>query len=118
MQSSTRRARALPSTMVLLALLCGACAAGPRYTTIPAAFDCGKRIPPGLRAKTNPPPIPTEDTQGQWGVFGDAAVGKIEVADDKKDTALWIVDQCEAEKQKVIDTLNKPTLMDRLAFWR
>ncbi len=36
---------------------------------------------------------------GEWVAYGDAQTGRLEAANDSKATALWIIDQCEAEER-------------------
>lgn len=45
---------------------------------------------------------------GQWVAFGDAQTGQLERANDEKQTALWIVNQCEAEAKKAADDITRP----------
>lgn len=51
---------------------------------------------------------------GQWVAFGDAQTGQLERANDEKQTALWIVNQCEAEAKAAADDVTKPWFV----FWR
>lgn len=51
---------------------------------------------------------------GEWVAFGDAQTGQLERANDEKQTALWIVRNCEAEQAKAARDINKPWY----AFWR
>lgn len=61
-------------------------------------FNCVKRIPPSILARVTPAPLPSENTTGAWIVFGDAQTGKVEEANDRGDTMLWIIRNCEQEQ--------------------
>jgi len=87
-------------TLALLAMLAlPACAGGPRIETIPIALDCAGRIPPQLRAEVPPAALPADNSVGQWVAFGDAQTGRLESANDRKATVIWIIDRCEAEER-------------------
>lgn len=76
--------------------------------TIPVAFDCGKRIPPQLRTDVPGCPLAALDgTLAGLGVALDCQTGRLDQSNDTKQTSLWIVDQCEAEKQAAIDKAQK-----------
>lgn len=105
MQSSRRPT--LPMTLALLATLAlPACAAGPTTLTIPVALDCAGRIPPQLRADVTGAPLPADNSIGEWVAFGDAQTGRLESANDRKATMLWIVEACEAEEAKAAAKLD------------
>lgn len=93
-----RRMRALTPALLAMLVLPG-CAGGPRTLTIPVALDCAGRIPPQLRAEVAPAPPPADNSIGQWVAFGDAQTGRLETANDRKATVIWIVDRCEAEER-------------------
>ena len=94
-------------TLALLAMLaCGACAGGPRIETIPVALDCGSRVPPQLRAEVVGAPPPADNSVGEWVAFADAQTGRLEVANERKATVLWIYDACEAEEKKAAAKLS------------
>jgi len=98
MKSSLLRMPAM--TPVLLATLAlSACAGGPRIETIPVALDCAGRIPPQLRAEVKPAEPPADNSVGAWVAFGDAQTGRLESANDRKATVIWILDRCEAEER-------------------
>lgn len=69
--------------------------------TIPVALDCAGRIPPQLRADTAGAPPPSDNSIGAWVAFADAQTGRLESANDRSATVLWIVDRCEAESRTV-----------------
>lgn len=109
----SRPSRMLALTLALLATLASAaCAGGPRIETIPVALDCGSRVPPQLRAEVAGAPLPADNSAGEWVAFGDAQTGRLEVANERKETVLWIYDTCEAEERKAVEKL-KPT-----PWWR
>jgi hypothetical protein len=62
--------------------------------------------------------MPVAGEEGEWVEFGDKAIGKLDQANDSKETVLWIYDRCEAEKQKAVEALQPRSIWDRLAFWR
>jgi hypothetical protein len=98
MRSFPRRTPGLTPALLAMLVLPG-CAGGPRTVTIPVALDCAGRIPPQVRAEVPGAELPADNSVGQWVAFGDAQTGRLEVANDRKATALWIVDQCEAEER-------------------
>jgi hypothetical protein len=82
--------------------------------TIPVALDCARRIPPQLRAEVEPADLPADNTVGAWVAFGDAQTGRLETANDRKATLIWIVETCEAEEQAAAKALDDRTLIQRL----
>ena len=106
--------RTLASTPALLATLaCAACAGGPRIETMAVALDCGNRVPPQLRAEVVGAPPPVDNSVGEWVAFGDAQTGRLEMANERKATVLWIYETCEAEEQLAAAKLSSPT-----PWWR
>lgn len=104
MKSSPHLTRNL--TLGLLATLAlPGCVAGPRTVTIPVALNCASRIPPQVRADVPGAPLPADNSVGEWVAFGDAQTGKLESANDRKNTALWIMDQCEGEQKAAAEKL-------------
>ena len=99
---------ALPVMLVL-----PACAAVPSTVTIPVALGCAGRIPPQLRAEVAPAPPPADNSIGQWVAFGDAQTGRLETANDRRATMLWILEACEAEERAAAARLSP-----RLPWWR
>lgn len=112
------RSYPLPMRNLTLALLAPlaltACAGGPRIETLPVAFDCSARVPPQLRADVQGADLPEDNTVGGWVAFADAQTGKLESANDRKTTALWIIDQCEGEEKEAAERI-KPRPWWR--FW-
>jgi hypothetical protein len=94
-------------------LVLPACAAVPSTVTIPVALDCAGRIPPQLRAEVAPAAPPADNSVGQWVAFGDAQTGRLETANDRKATMLWIVEACEAEERAAA-----ARLAPRPPWWR
>ena len=112
MRSSPRRM--LVTTLALPAMLAlPACAGGPSTVTIPVALDCAGRIPPQLRAEVSPAAPPADNSVGEWVAFGDAQTGRLETANDRKATLLWIVEACEAEERAAV-----ARLAPRPSWWR
>ena len=99
---------ALPAMLAL-----PACAAVPSTVTIPVALDCAGRIPPQLRAEVAPAAPPADNSVGQWVAFGDAQTGRLETANDRKATMLWILEACEAEERAAA-----ARLAPRPPWWR
>jgi hypothetical protein len=113
MKSFPNRTPAL-ALALLATLACAACAGGPRIETIPVALDCGSRVPPQLRAEVAGAPPPADNSIGEWVAFGDAQSGRLEVANERKATVLWIVDACEAEEKKAAEALKPKPWWGRL----
>lgn len=90
---------------LLVTLALPACAGGPRIETIPVALDCAGRIPPQVRADVQAAPLPADNSVGEWVAFGDAQTGRLEAANDRKSTVLWIIDRCEAEERTAAEKL-------------
>lgn len=80
--------------------------------TIPVALDCGSRVPPQLRADVGPAEPPADNSVGEWVAFGDAQTGRLQVANERKATVLWIYDACEAEEKKAAAAVT------RKPWWR
>lgn len=108
-------------TLLILASMtpaCAACVSAPRTVTLSSAHDCGTRVPPQLRKPVAPADLPASSTQGEWVAFGDAQTGKLDQANDRNQTVLWIVDNCEAEKNKAVKEATSRSVWDKLAFWK
>lgn len=103
-----------PRLALLVTLACAACAGGPRIETIPVVLNCGSRVPPQLRAEVAAAPPPADNSVGEWVAFGDAQTGRLEVANERKATVLWIYDTCEAEEKKAATTLTRKFWWQRL----
>jgi hypothetical protein len=101
----------LPALPVLLGLT--GCAVGPRTVTIPVALTCGARIPPQLRDDVAHAPLPPGNTVGDWVTFADDQTGRLERANDRKATVLWIIDHCESETRSASKRLET-----RGPWWR
>lgn len=106
--------RRTPASMLALpaVLALTACAGGPPIETIHVAFDCAARVPPQLRAAVEAAPPPADNSVGEWVVFGDAQTARLDAANDRNATALWIVDRCEAEEKAAVRDLA------RRPWWR
>lgn len=76
--------------------------------TIPVALDCGSRVPPQLRAEVLGAEPPADNSVGEWVAFGDAQTGRLETANERKATVLWIYDACEAEEKAAAAKLSRP----------
>lgn len=112
MKSFPNRMPAL-ALALLVTLACAACASVPSTVTIPVALDCGGRIPPQLRADVAGAALPEDNSVGEWVAFADAQTGRLQVANERKATMLWILDACEAEERKAAETL-----APRKPWWR
>ena len=105
--------RILAIPLALLAMLgLGACVSARHTVTTP--YACASRIPPQLAADVPPAAIPSDNTIGAWVAGFDAQTGQLERANDEKQTALWIVRNCENEYAKASRDLNRPWFV----FWR
>lgn len=112
MTSSPRRTPALLLALPAMLVL-PACAAVPSTVTIPVALDCAGRIPPQLRAEVAPAAPPADNSIGQWVAFGDAQTGRLETANDRRATMLWILEACETEERAAA-----ARLAPRPPWWR
>lgn len=115
METATRYwlVKTLRIPLAVLAMLgLASCATGPRY--VPIQYACASRVPPQLTDDVPSAPLPVENTVGEWVAFGDAQTGQLERANDEKQTALWIVNQCEAEAKAAADDITRPWWV----FWR
>lgn len=112
MTSCQRRTPALLLALPALLVL-PACAGGPPIVSIPGVLNCAGRIPPQLRAEVAGAPLPDDNSVGEWVAFADAQSGRLEAANDRKTTALWIIDQCEAEERAAAARLATPS-----PWWR
>lgn len=105
-----------PRALLILAsmtLLCAACASAPPTVVAGGAYNCSDRIPPKYLEPTPGADLDLIDgTQGGIGVYADKQTGQLDLANDIKDTVVWIFKQCETEKQKAVDTVVKPR-----SFW-
>lgn len=117
MISSVSRGLRLLAITACTALLCAACASGRAPLVTGGAYNCGTRIPPQIRAPVLWAPLPGE-TQGEQAAFADKQSGKIDEANDRKDTGFWIVDQCEKEKNAGVEALTKRSLWQKITPWR
>lgn len=81
--------------------------------TIPVALDCAGRIPPQLRGDITPAAPPADNSVGEWVAFGDAQTSRLETANDRKATMLWIVEACETEERAAAARLTP-----RSPWWR
>lgn len=105
--------RILAIPLAMLAMLgLGACVSARHTVTTP--YACASRIPPQLAADVPPAAIPADNTIGAWVAGFDAQTGQLERANDEKQTALWIVRNCENEYAKAARDLNRPWFV----FWR
>lgn len=102
---SLQRTMRLTGPALLATWALSGCAGGPSIEMMPIALDCAARVPPQLRAGTPGAAPPAANTVGEWVAFGDAQTGRLEAANDSKATALWIIDQCEAEARNAAGAL-------------
>ncbi len=84
---------------VPIVLLLAGCA-GPTVLSTPNS--CASLVPSAWNAGVAPPPLPNDDTVGAWVEFGDAAVGKLDVANGRYRDAREIQDKCEARDRLAV----------------
>lgn len=73
------------------------------------AYDCSARIPPKYRDDIPGADLELIDgTQGGDAMFADKQTGQLDLANDIKSTVIWIIEKCEEEKQKAVDSIVKP----------
>lgn len=58
--------------------------------------------------------MPAKREQGEWIAFGDAQTGRLDQANDRNDTVLWIMDSCEAEKNNALKQATSRSFWDRV----
>jgi hypothetical protein len=92
--------RATPLAM-LAALALSACASAPPIETTRPVIDCVGLIPERIRASVPPPALPQANTVGEWVAFGDGAVAALEIANDRKETVLAIMQACQAAQGQI-----------------
>ncbi len=103
------RSPKLPAPLKALILSCtvislGACASiSPQVVTLPV-LDCGALIPPSFRQPIQAPPIPG-DTVGAIASALDAAVSRLDLANQREADTIAIADACRAEQAKVVAAL-------------
>lgn len=108
MRSYRATGRAL-RCLALSAMLAGglsACAT-VRATTRPAS-SCSSLVPASWREGVEAPALPTVDSVGEWVAFGDAAVGRLDVANDRTVSALGIVEACERRDAEAVERITRP----------
>lgn len=87
--------------MVLAAgLTLSACAGTPVVTA--ASSGCAALLPASWREGVPPPPLPDGDTVGDWVAFGDAAIGKLDVANGRTRDAIEVVTRCEQRDREAV----------------
>ena len=112
-KSSLRPALGLLSAACLM-LACGACAGGPRTTTILAAVQCGPLVPDSLRRDVPGADLPADDTAGAWVAFSDAQTGRLDIANANKRAVVEIVDACDAQQTAIRTALTPKPWWKRL----
>lgn len=113
MKSPGKRIQGL-ALATLAALALSGCVGGTRSVTIPVTVNCAARIPPLLRAPVEHADAPADGTVGAWVKFGDAQTGRVDDANERKASVIWIVEACEAEEAKAAKALDDRTLIQRL----
>lgn len=109
---TTRRPVAL-SILICTALLLSGCAFGRPTAPSLLAFNCAKRIPPQLRDRVGGVDLP-DGSQGSYSTALDGQTGRLDQANDEKETVIWIYDTCEAERAEVQKQLQPDPWYKRL----
>lgn len=89
---------------IIAALLLTGCA-GP--TVVATVSDCTVLLPPSWEKGVEPPPLPADDTVGSWIVYGDSAVGKIDVANGRLADAFTICRNYNQAQQRAVQRSTK-----------
>lgn len=113
MRSTLIRTLATLSILACTPMLSGCFALGTPTPPRLLAFDCAKRVPPQLRDKVEGVDLP-DGTLGSYIGALDGQTGKLDQANDEKDTVIWIYDTCEAERHAVQEELRPKSLLERL----
>jgi hypothetical protein len=79
--------------LAAVVLSLSACAT-PIVTVAPNS--CSSLLPQSWREGVPPPPLPDGNDVGDWISFGDAAIGKLDVANGRTVDAITIVERCES----------------------
>ncbi len=90
-----------------LALVTASCA-GPTVLSTPNS--CSTLLPAEWAKGVAPPDLPADDSVGSWVAFGDAAVGKLDVANGRQRDTVHIISQCEARDALAIRRSTKSWL--------
>lgn len=113
MKSSTIRQRLALSILICTASLLSACAFGTPTAPSLLAFNCANRVPPQLRDAVPGADLP-DGTEGSYAVALDTQTGKLDQANDEKQTVIWIYDTCEAEREQVRKELRPKGFLARI----
>ena len=89
----------------LLAL--SACA-GPTVLSTPNS--CATLVPIEWQKGVAGPELPADDSVGSWVAFGDAAIGKLDVANGRQRDTMHIITACEARDKKSVERATKSWL--------
>lgn len=103
--SSTNRARALTSTLLLmlLAVPLSACTTPPPVFL--SASDCASLVPNDWQLGIESAHPPADRTAGGWVSFGDAQTAQLDKANNRTKDAISIVTKCEARDREVAKAL-------------
>jgi hypothetical protein len=88
----------------ILTVLVTGCAA-PIVTAAPNS--CSSLLPSSWLEGVPPPPLPEGNDVGDWVSFGDAAIGKLDVANGRTSDAIGIIARCEERDKKAVNHATK-----------
>ena len=86
--------------LLALAILPLTACAGPTVLSTPNS--CASLVPSAWNAGVAAPALPNDDTVGAWVEFGDAAIGKLDVANGRYRDAREIQAKCEARDKAAV----------------
>ncbi len=92
---------------ILFAAVTTACA-GPAVLSTPNS--CSSLLPSSWKEGVAAPDLPADDSVGSWITFGDAAVGKLDVANGRTKDAIEVVSRCEARDAASVRRASKSWL--------
>lgn len=108
MKSCPSRARRMLSALTCMTLAFALSACAGRMQMIPVALDCAGLIPERWSEPVPAPDLPETATVGAWVAFGDAAVGRLEIANDRTAGAIEIARQCQAAQAGAVREIERP----------
>ena len=85
---------------VSFGLLLTGCVSSPPIISAPG--DCTALLPETWAEGVPAPPLPDGETIGDWIAFSDAAVGKIDVANDRYRAAVGICQRFNARQEQAV----------------
>lgn len=81
----------------------------PVVTTAPAG--CSSLIPSSWIEGVPPPPLPEGNLVGDWISFGDAAIGKLDMANARTKDAIELQRRCEERDRQAVKQATRPRFL-------